>query len=141
MKNIRSILTTLAIFFVLAITANAQTTALENAGEKGQTDNVEVYYFHYERRCATCLTVEKESEKILNELYPEKVKSGKYMFTSVNIEDESNKSLMKKLNVHGQTLLLVKGDKQENITNQAFMYVKSNRDKLKSVIEGVVGNL
>ena len=56
-----------------------------------------MYYFHYERRCATCQAVEDESAKALNELYPEKVKSGEMTFLSVNIEDETNKHWWKNI--------------------------------------------
>ncbi|MBN2175214.1 MAG: hypothetical protein JW731_13855 [Bacteroidales bacterium] len=141
MKKFGLILTTFALLFVMGFSSNAQTPAKDDGKEIVKSDNIEMYYFHYERRCATCLAVESESEKILGELYPEKVKSGEITFLSVNLEDESNQPLAEKLRVDGQTLLVVKGDKQDNLTNKAFMYVNTNRDKFKKAIQESIENM
>jgi len=103
----------------------------------GQTENesIEVYYFHYTRRCATCQAVEDESLKALKELYPAEVESGKVVFTSVNLEKESNEALAEKLQVAGQSLLIVKGGEQINLTNDAFKYARSNPEKLTAIIK------
>jgi hypothetical protein len=122
-------------------TCKAQTTDQTQKVQKAVVDKVEVYYFHYERRCATCMAVEEESQKALNELYPEKMKSGEMTFLSVNIEEESNNALTEKYKVSGQTLLVVKGSKQENLTNTAFMYAKTNPDKLKKEIGEAIEKL
>ena len=102
---------------------------------------MEVYYFHFERRCATCVAVEEESEKALQELYPEQIKSGDVVFLSVNLEDDSNDALAEKLKVDGQTLLVVRGARQENLTNVAFMHARTNPEKLKTAIKESVGKL
>ncbi|MBM3436360.1 MAG: hypothetical protein FJY07_09130 [Bacteroidetes bacterium] len=104
-------------------------------------DKVEVYYFHNERRCATCVAVEDESVKALNELYPQKMKSGDITFLSVNIEDDANKALSDKFQISGQTLLIVKGSKQENLTNKAFMYATTKPEKLKKAIGEAIEKL
>jgi hypothetical protein len=116
--------------------SNAQT-----AGKNTSNDKVEVYYFHNERRCATCMAVEDESVKALNELYPEKMKSGEMTFQSVNLEDDANKALADKFQISGQTLLIVKGSKQENLTNTAFMYAKTKPEKLKKAIGEAIEKL
>lgn len=136
MKN-RGLLMTLFLLLGALIGSNAQTTNQVNnqQGESISQDKIEVFYFHYERRCATCRSVENESFKALEELYPEKIKSGEITFLSINLEDETNESLIEDLKVSGQTLLIVKGDQQDNLTNLAFMHVNSNPDKLKKAIE------
>lgn len=109
--------------------------------QNASTDKVEVYYFHNERRCATCVAVEDESVKALNELYPEKMKSGEITFLSVNIEDDANKGLTEKFEISGQTLLVVKGTRQENLTNTAFMYATTKPEKLKKAIGEAIEKL
>lgn len=99
--------------------------------EKSQV-KIEVYYFHLTRRCATCNAVEKESIKALETLYPEKIKNGEITFLSVNIEEEKNKALAESLEVTGQTLLFVNGDNKVNLTNDGFMYAKTNPEKLQA---------
>ena len=113
----------------------------DSSRDVADSDKVEVYYFHFERRCATCMAVENESEKALRELYPEQMKSGEVTFLSVNLEDDSSDALASKLKVDGQTLLLVRGDKQENLTNVAFMHARTNPEKLKKAIGESIGKL
>lgn len=113
----------------------------QTADQNATTDKVEVYYFHNERRCATCMAVEDESVKALNELYPEKMKSGEITFLSVNIEDDANKALTDKFEIGGQTLLVVKGGKKEDLTNTAFMYATTKPEKLKKAIGASIEKL
>ena len=99
---------------------------------------IEVYYFHLTRRCATCNAVEKESIKALEALYPEKIKNGEITFLSVNIEEEKNNTLAESLEVTGQTLLFVMGDKKVNLTNAGFMYAKTKPEKLQTKIKETI---
>ena len=99
---------------------------------------VEVYYFHLTRRCATCQAVENESEAALQKLYPEELRSGKIIFMSVNLEEESNEALAEKLDVSGQSLLVVKGDKMVNLTNDGFKYARSNPEKLEASLKDAI---
>lgn len=101
-----------------------------------EKEEIKAYYFHNETRCTTCKTVEAEAKADLKELYKDKIS-----FQSLNLEDESTKSLAKKLEVSGQALLVVKGDKQVNLTNDGFLYAVSNPDKFKSIIKKKVDPL
>jgi hypothetical protein len=69
------------------------------------------------------------------------MKTGEITFLSVNLEDDINKALAEKLKISGQTLLVVKGDKQENLTNTAFMYATTKPEKLKKAIGEAVEKL
>lgn len=129
------------IVLVVVLLGSIFVTFAQTSGQNTSTNKVEVYYFHNERRCATCVAVEDESVKALNELYPEKMKSGEITFLSVNIEDDANKALTDKFEIAGQTLLLVKGTKQENLTNTAFMYATTKPDKLKKAIGEAIEKL
>ncbi len=114
-------------------TGNAQTQKKETAGV---ANKVEAYYFHNAARCVTCKTVESEAKADLKSLYGEQVS-----FKSLNLEDNATKVIAKKLKVSGQTLLLVKGDKKINITNEGFMYARTNPAKFKTIIKEKVDGL
>jgi len=101
----------------------------------GKPGKIEVYYFHYERRCATCIAVEDETKNSLNELYPAQMKKGDIAFRSVNLEEKSGEALADKLKVAGQSLVIVKDGKVTDLTDKAFMYAKSEPDKLKAEIK------
>jgi len=131
MKNLR-------FLFAVSILASA-TMAFAQNGETGK--KVEAYYFHFTQRCETCLAVEASAKENLEVLYPEQVKSGNITFQSINLNDKSSKPIAKKLNVPGQSLLLVQGDKQVNITNEAFLYARPNPDKFKAIMKEKVDGL
>lgn len=142
MKNRGLVLLVLSLILAVAANCNAQTTKKDSKStETVSNEKIDVYYFHFERRCATCNAVENESEKALIELYPEKIKNGEITFLSVNLEDKTNKPLAEDLKVNGQALLIVKGEQQENLTNTAFMHARSNPDKLKKAIQESIEKL
>ena len=105
------------------------------------TPKVEVYYFHFSVRCPTCHAVEDNSKGALVALYPEKVKTGEYVFKGINLDDAASKSTAKKLGVGGQTLLVVCGDKQIDLTSKAFLYAHDPikiKTEIKKAIERVL---
>jgi ABC-type oligopeptide transport system substrate-binding subunit len=139
-------LSTLSFFMLLAVVSvtaqccNSSAAKSDNGQSQSEAvsevSDVEVYYFHATRRCATCQAVEDVTKEALTEKYGEDVS-----FKSINREEEKNHPMIKKHNVSGQTLLIVKGDKAENLTNYAFMNARTNPDKLKSKIVETVESL
>jgi len=117
------------LFFVvlLPLAGLSQTTV---------TEKIEAYYFHNSTRCTTCKTVEAEAKADLKELYGEKV-----TFQALNLEDKATNSIAKKLDVSGQTLLVVKGNQKVNLTNEGFLYAVTNPDKFKLIIKEKVDPL
>lgn len=102
---------------------------------------IEAYYFHFTSRCMTCRTVEERAQENLKDLYPEMWKNGTLTFTAANLNEKEGERLAKKLGVSGQTLMIAKGNKQINITNEAFLYAVTNPEKYKMVIKEKVDEL
>ncbi len=123
MKTLKSILVLLFLAPVFAFSQNNST-------------KIEAYYFHNATRCTTCKTVEAEAKADLKELYGDKV-----TFQALNLEEKSTDAIAKKLKVSGQTLLVVKGDKQVNLTNEGFLYAVTDPDKFKAKIKEKVDPL
>lgn len=120
---------------ILALTLSTACTNQTKKQEPTQTaivktDKVEVYYFHNERRCATCQAVEDVVKESLKELYGVKVG-----FLAYNLETTDGEAKAKELGVSGQTLLIVNGETQINLTNEGFMNARNNAEKLKSIIK------
>lgn len=107
-----------------------------SSAQTGNQAKVQAYYFHNATRCVTCKTVEAEAKTDLKELYGDKVS-----FQALNLEEKSTQELAKKLKVSGQTLLVVNGEKQVNLTNEGFLYAVTNPDKFKSIIKEKVDPL
>ncbi len=103
-----------------------------------KTEKVEVYYFHYTRRCVTCTTVENEIRATLDEFYSEEMKSRDVVFKAINLDDPDSEEIAKKLEISGQTLLIVAGNKKENLTTDAFLNAKSNPERLRGIIKSTI---
>jgi len=103
--------------------------------------NIEVYYFHFTRRCATCQAVETESKKAIAALYPAQLKRGLISFKSVNLDEKGTEILAKKCNAEGQALLVIKGNKRNDLTDKGFMYALNNPEKLKVELKKAIDPL
>ena len=119
-----------------SMSCNAQDTKKQNTKQTSASGKIEAYYFHFSARCVTCKAVEAEAKADVESLYP-----GKVSFRAINLDDASNKALAEKLQISGQTLLIVKGSQKINITNEGFMYAKSNPEKFKSIIKEKIDGL
>jgi len=129
----------LIIVFV-AISMNMSCSAQADRKKENTTtvknDKVEVFYFHYTRRCATCQAVEKVTKETVQELYGNKIS-----FEGVNLDEPDGEIKGHKLGISGQTLLIKSGDTKINLTNEGFMYARSNPEKLKEIIQEKVDPL
>ncbi len=105
------------------------------------SDNIEVYYFHFTARCVTCNTIESELNNNIESLYAGLKKDNKISFHSINLDQESGEKLAQRLKVSGQTVLIVKGDKRILLTNEAFLYARSNPKKFKSILKEKIDSL
>lgn len=135
MKSIK-----LLVIAVLALSMNsscsAQTNEKENSTHLAKAGKVEVFYFHYTRRCVTCNAIESVSKEAIAEMYGDKVSFAEY-----NLEEMDGEIKGKELEVSGQTLLIVADNTKINITNEGFLNARSNPDKLKQIIKEHIDKL
>ena len=129
------------ILILLSYSCNAQSDKGVVSANQLQPDMVEVYYFHFIQRCATCQAIENETKKAIDELYSEALNEEKIAFISLNLEEEDGKKMAKKLNISGQTLLIVKDGKQVNLTNDGFLYARTNPEKFREALRKAIGEI
>lgn len=132
----------LVLFAVMlsSVGCNAQSNKKQPSPQVASKE-VDVYYFHFERRCATCIAVEEESKKAVETLYPEQVKSGKISFASLDFTADASASAIQKAKAEGQSLLVVSGNTRIDLTDKAFMYAKNNPEKLKEEIKKAIDSI
>lgn len=124
----------LALFMMMgSFACNAQTKNAEEA-RVSEADKVEVYYFHFTRRCMTCNAVEKESKIALETLYPGQMEAGTLTFTEVNLDEDGSKALAQKCKTSGQGLIVISGDERIDLTPQGFMNAR-NPERLQQEIK------
>ena len=140
MKRYFSIAMAIALFAGM-LSCEAQSQKSNEVSASAGDQKVTVYYFHMTSRCVTCRNVEAVSKQSVQELYPQKYQSGEIEFKEVNLELPENQKLIESLKVHGQSLLVVKGDKQHDITDKGFLYARSQPDRLKEEIRKAVESL
>lgn len=146
MKKRLSTVASLLVLTIMVITSSSCNSTAQKQDKKPETSEetskvtdlsgVEVYYFHATRRCATCEAVEEVTKEALSENYGEDVS-----FNSINREEQKDHPLIKEHNISGQTLLIVKGNASEDLTNFAFMNARTNPEKLKSKITETIESL
>jgi hypothetical protein len=131
------------ILFIGLFTVSAQsdesTVKKDNTTTIASEENpgdVQVYYFHATRRCATCEAVEAVSKETLTSTYGDKV-----AFESINREEEKSSDLVEKYKISGTALLVVSGDKVVDLTNEAFLNARSKPDKLKSKLKSTIDSM
>lgn len=121
----------LVLIASLSLGACTNTNA-DNQSTEGQSsemivsNDVQIYYFHNTKRCATCMAVEDETKMALELFYAENLQAGTIEFIPLNLEEEEGKRMAEILKVSGQTLLLVKGKVHINLTNEGFMNARTN---------------
>jgi len=128
-----------AVIISSFFSANSQTTKATKVISK--PSKVEVYYFHYTRRCVTCQAVETETQKSILALYPLQAKKGLITFKSINLDDKSSEAIAAKCKAEGQSLLITSSNKRVDLTDKAFMYAKSNPIKLKAELKKIIDSL
>jgi len=97
---------------------------------------VEVYYFHATNRCVTCQAVEDVTRDALKQNYGNQIQ-----LKSINSDEESSKPLLKKYKVAGQSLLILKGNKIEDLTSFAFLNARTKPEQLKEKIKKTIDKM
>lgn len=121
------------LLFTVVFSLLASVNVMAQSGEKVQKEKeakVGVYYFHTNTRCVTCRTVESEAKADVKELFGNDVS-----FAAYNLDEPNGEAKGKELGVNSQSLIVVKGDKKINLTNEGFMYARTNPEKFKEIIE------
>lgn len=137
----RSIKLSFMLLVAVSLTACNAQSSKEREPVAADPQKLQVYYFHFTKRCATCNAVENETKAALELYYADQVKEGNIAFTSLNLEEKDGKKMAGQLNVTGQTLLLVKGDQMVNLTNEGFMNARTNSGKFHEILKSNIDKM
>ena len=131
------------------------TTAIEGDSDTGKTQTVAVsketkntnkrvniYFFHSEHKCATCISIEKVVDEVLKESFTLETKSGIVKLFNINVDDDANNSICEKYEAFGTSLFItgVDGSKEETVdlTAQSFKLARNSKDQLKSILKAEI---
>ena len=77
----------------------------EDALEESRT--IVVYYFHGNRRCNTCRTIETYTEEAIQSGFPEELGSGQVEWRAVNVDQPENKHFIDDFELSTRTVVFV----------------------------------
>lgn len=102
-----------------------------------QVAKLEVYYFHATMRCPTCLAVEEQTRKELEDHFAGELKSGAVRLNVVNLEEKETKPLAEKFEVGWSSLILYvpATGKPVNLTEYAFANARAHPDEFRKELE------
>jgi hypothetical protein len=104
---------------------------------------LKIVYFHSERRCPTCISIEENTKKTLSTYFATQLKDGTITLQVLNVEEDKNLIMVEKYKAEGSSLFLTcvngKSETTTDFTNFAFSYSRNQADKfiagLKAEIE------
>ena len=98
---------------VAATEKNTETNEFgENSPEIAATDRtLIVYYFHGNKRCKTCRTIEAYTEEAIRTGFPDELRSGRLVWITVNVEAPENEHFVEDYVLTTRTVVLVDIDK------------------------------
>ena len=133
---------TSVLFFAILLSFFAFSQGEENKSNK---IHVDIYYFHREARCMTCLSIEENTKNTLNQYFADELKDGTITLYIINYEGDADKELMEKYEADAPALYLtkVKNGKEtnKNLTDFAFDNSLHNADKFKNGLRDNINEL
>jgi len=109
----------------------------------GTKPKVEVYYFHATMRCPTCLAVEEQTRKTLDENFAVEMKAGTIQLKVLNLEEKENKALTEKFEIGWSSLILYvpESDKSVNLTEDAFANARTHAEEFRKELQEKIKEL
>lgn len=82
---------------------NTKIVKTENAKP---AEKVQVFLFHSTSRCSSCITAGKYTAEMVEQNFPEELKSGKIEFREINVDLPENKEIANKFKASGTSLFI-----------------------------------
>ncbi len=86
--------------------------------------HIEIDYFHRTTRCETCMSIQENIQKVLDQYFVDEVKSGKLSFHIIDYQENEDSTKINKYEVEAPTLVITKikkgKEKSKDLTEFAF---------------------
>lgn len=107
-------------------------TALPSGSEK-----IEVLHFHATQQCISCINIGKFTKAVIEEKFPEEMKSGKITFKTINIDLPENYKIANDYKVSGSALYInaIKDGNDNREEDTTVWRLVTNEAQLKSYFE------
>jgi hypothetical protein len=138
MKTFFVLLFSMLLFPGISACGQSQAEEQQNRAVSESSNAVEVYYFHFTRRCVSCVNVQKATEKVLKDHYREELENGSIVYHEVNLSEPGSMKIAEKLGVGRQALLVTSGNEKYDLTMQGFMLASRDYDQFKATLDEAI---
>jgi hypothetical protein len=109
---------TIALLALPAAAPLAAEQAAEEAAEQAAERKVTVYYFHGNKRCKTCRTIEAYTEQTLEDRFHEELGSGRLEWRVLNYEEPSNEHYLDDFGLYSSAVVLVESEGERRLRHE-----------------------
>lgn len=120
-----------------------QPTSTINTSLPSGSEKIEVFVFHATQRCISCINIGKYTKAVVEEKFPQDLKSGKITFKEVNIDLPENFNMAKDYGVSGSALYInaIKDNKDNHEEDTTVWRLVTNEAQMKSYFEAKLRKL
>ena len=130
----------LVVTLIFAGCASTPKESVDSHVIQGTVEKVEIYHFHGNQQCSSCIAVGKLAEETVNTYFADELKSGKVVFAHVNAQLPENLELAGKYGATGSSLWIGVYDSQgfhpEQNTN--VWYKISDKQDYMTYLKGII---
>jgi hypothetical protein len=149
MQILQRIFTVVIVVFLIigfGVAAGCTSPAKSSASSSGATianstvERVEVFHFHGNQQCASCIAVGNLAEKTVNDNFKAELASGRVVFAHVNYDLPENAALAAKYGVTGSSLWLGIYDSNgfHRQQNMDVWYLTGDKEKYKAYLTSMI---
>jgi len=130
--------------FIAGCTSNSDiNNSISSKAElsSAKVEKIEVFHFHGNHQCASCIAVGSLAEDTVNTYFSEEVKSGKVVFAHINGELPENNDLVVKYGATGSSLWIgtyTKDGQFKAEQNVNVWYKINNKEEYMDYLKGVI---
>ena len=134
----RTILVAVLATVILAACGN---NPRKTATSDPQSDGVEVLCFHGAQRCVTCTAIENGAKEVVDTYFAKQIEDGDISFRIIDITQPENAALADKYEITWSSILLVRRQTLNDLTQFAFANARTNPDKFKAELKTAIEKL
>jgi hypothetical protein len=118
----------------------APTVSPSTINSNSTVERVEVYHFHGNTQCTSCIAVGDLAEKTVNANFKDELASGRLVFAHVNYDLPENAALAAKYGVTGSSLWIgvYNGNGFHKEQDTKVWYLIDNEDAYTSYLSGII---
>jgi len=125
----------LLIVVVLLTSCSSKQTVKSDEMVLPKPGQIGIYYFRTPLHCETCDAIEKLIADELAGKYADQVNEGKIVFRQYNLDDPGVADFALKFDVVFKSVILLKDDQKNDLTNDLFLYILPKPEKARKQFE------